>query len=72
MKFKGQCRFPAAVSSMLALIICNGADFILYGSLRNAPWIFSAAATADALTAYAGRFTGIHPSTKQHPLYKIM
>jgi tetrahydromethanopterin S-methyltransferase subunit H len=72
MESKGQSRYSAAVSAMLALIICSGADFILYGSLRNAPWIYSAAATTDALIAYAGRFTGIHPVTRLHPLYKIM
>jgi len=47
------------------------ADFILYGSLRNASWVFPTIATIDGLLAYSGRFTGISVKTKEHPLYKM-
>ena len=48
-----------------------GADFLLYGSIRNAPTVFPAVAMADALMAYYARFHGIKPRTKSHPLFKI-
>jgi len=48
-----------------------GADFLLYGSIRNAPTIFPAVAMADALIAYNARFHGIQPKTRNHPLFKI-
>lgn len=48
-----------------------GADFILYGPIRNAPLVFPAVAMTDALIAYASRLKGIPPRTRNHPLYKI-
>jgi tetrahydromethanopterin S-methyltransferase subunit H len=48
-----------------------GADFLFYGSLRNAPWVYQAMATTDGLLAYGGRFTGVSISSEEHPLYKV-
>ena len=63
--------FRSAVSAVLTLLQSQGADFALYGSLQNAPWIYPGVATAVALLAHAGRFTGVRPATSEHPLYKI-
>ncbi|MDY7040681.1 MAG: tetrahydromethanopterin S-methyltransferase subunit H [Chloroflexota bacterium] len=63
--------FEAAASSVFAFIQAQGADFVFYGPIRNAPWVFSAAATVDAMIAYTGRFTGVRPATDNHPLYRI-
>ena len=52
--------------------ITLGADFLLYGPIRNAPTVFTACALADAYVAYAMRQQyKISPLTREHPLYKI-
>lgn len=68
---QGMQAFQAAASSVFALPQMYGADFILYGPMRFAPWVYQVCATIDALIAYGGRFTGVRPATKEHPLYKI-
>ena len=48
-----------------------GADFLLYGSLQNAPWVYPAAGAIDGLIAYGGRFTGVSVRAKEHPINKV-
>jgi len=67
----GSPAFEAAAAATLALTQCQGADFVHYGPIRNAPWVFSAVATVDAMIAYGGRFSGIKPASDHHPLYRI-
>jgi tetrahydromethanopterin S-methyltransferase subunit H len=71
MRDKGTPLFQAVASSVFATTKSLGADFIFYGSVHGAPWVYPAVATMDALLAYGGRFTGVQPATKEHPLYKI-
>jgi tetrahydromethanopterin S-methyltransferase subunit H len=71
MKARGTPAFEAAASSILALVKSQGADFVFYGSINNASWVYPCMATADALMAYAGRFNNVSPSIREHPLYKI-
>ena len=71
LRAQGRPAFEAAAASVFALAQTQGADFLFYGPIRNAPWVFSAAATVDAMMAYTGRFTGVRPVTDDHPLYKI-
>jgi tetrahydromethanopterin S-methyltransferase subunit H len=61
----------AAASSALALVVREGADFLLYGPMRFAPWAYPAVAAASGLVAYGGRFAGTRPATEDHPLYKV-
>ena len=68
---QGSPAFEAAAAATFTLTQCQGADFVHYGPIRNAPWVFSAVATADAMIAYAGRFRGINIMNDNHPLYKI-
>jgi tetrahydromethanopterin S-methyltransferase subunit H len=63
--------FEATAASVFTLTLACGADFVLYGPIRNAPWVFPALASVNAIMAYAGRFTGVRPVTEEHPLYKI-
>jgi tetrahydromethanopterin S-methyltransferase subunit H len=52
--------------------IALGADFLLYGPMRNATTVFTACALADAYVAYAMRQQyRMGPLTREHPLYKI-
>ncbi len=63
--------FQSAAAAILACTQLQGADFILYGPMRFAPWVYPSCAAVDALIAYSGRFTGVRPVSKAHPLYKI-
>jgi len=68
---QGISAFQAAAASVFALTQFQGADFLLYGPIRFAPWVYPACAAVDAMIAYGGRFSGIRPATREHPLYKI-
>lgn len=71
LRAQGQPAFEAAAASAFTLTQTQGADFVHYGPIRNAPWVYQAAATVDAMTAYAGRVTGVRPVNEDHPLYRI-
>lgn len=52
--------------------IIMGADFILYGPIKNAFESYTTCALADAYVAYSmQKEYGIKPIEKEHPLYKI-
>jgi tetrahydromethanopterin S-methyltransferase subunit H len=70
-KKQGTEAFHSAAVALFAMTRLQGADFILYGPLRLAPWVYPACAVIDAMMAYAGRFSGIKAATKNHPLYTI-
>jgi tetrahydromethanopterin S-methyltransferase subunit H len=49
-----------------------GADFLLYGVIEVAPWIFPACAAVDAMIASTAQIEhGVETLTKEHPLYKL-
>jgi len=64
--------YRAVAASIMTTLVGSGANFIFYGSLALAPWLYPAVATADALNAYAGRFTGHRPKVTRHPLHKML
>lgn len=70
LKASGSPVFEATATAAFVLPISWGADFLLYGPIRNAPWVYPASAAMDAMVAYGGRNVGIRPS-EGHPLYKI-
>lgn len=63
--------FEVSGATLLTFSVLKGADFILYGPIKNAPWVYPAFAMVDAIIAYGGKLQGIRPKTKNHPLYKI-
>ena len=65
-------QFEACGANAITLPILMGADFIIYGPIRNASWVYPACAAIDAMIAYHARTLGITPKTKNHPLYKIL
>jgi tetrahydromethanopterin S-methyltransferase subunit H len=68
---QGSSAFQAAAAAVFALTQSHGADFLLYGPMRCASWVYPACAAIDAMIAYGGRFSDIRPATREHPLYKI-
>jgi len=62
------------VSSFIANVIpiIMGANFILYGPIKNAPKIYPVCSLVDAYVAYSMKQEyGVNPLTREHPLYKI-
>ena len=68
---QGTAAFQAAAAASFALTQFEGADFLLYGPVRFAPWVYPACSAVDGLIAYGGSFSGIRPTSREHPLYKI-
>jgi tetrahydromethanopterin S-methyltransferase subunit H len=65
--------FAASNVSAHALVQSWGADFLIYGPLKQARNLIPAAALNDAIIAYhAMKHFGTKPRTKNHPLYKIL
>jgi tetrahydromethanopterin S-methyltransferase subunit H len=68
---KGPPIFQAVGSTVMLWPISWGANFLLYGPIRNAPWIYRAAGALDAIVAYGGRNVGLPRVPRTHPLYKV-
>jgi tetrahydromethanopterin S-methyltransferase subunit H len=66
----GSHAFDSGIAAAHAFPIAYGADFILYGPIKYADYVFPACAIVDAFIAYDSRWRGIRPH-RQHPLYKI-
>lgn len=71
MREKGSPYFQVAGGSVFTYPVTQGADFILYGPIANAPWVYAAVATTDGIIAYANKITGTKLGTMDHPLMKI-
>ena len=59
-------------TGVLGLVQSAGADLIIYGAIRKAPYVFPVCAVIDAIIAYTSRIYGIGPLTKEHPFYKYL
>lgn len=71
MRSKGAPVFESVASTVFSYPVINGADFLLYGSIANAKWVYPAIATADAMMGYAKKPQGIRVRDKSHPLFKV-
>lgn len=66
---KGFAAYNASAHTVAQL---NGADFLIYGPIKQAKNMIPACAMNDAVLAYYGqRRLGIKPLVSEHPLYKI-
>lgn len=71
MRSKGTPFFEVAGASVFTYPVTQGADFILYGPMVNAPWVYRAMATTDSMIAYNNKLTGVKLGTTEHPLLKL-
>ena len=71
MKKLGKSAFRAAAAAVFSMTRLLGADFCLYGPIKNASWVYPAVATIDGLLAYGGRLNGLKPLKKNHPLFNL-
>jgi tetrahydromethanopterin S-methyltransferase subunit H len=64
--------FKACETASQVIPLALGADFLLYGTIESAPWIFPACAMVDAMLATTAKAEyGMNTLTKEHPLYKL-
>jgi len=64
--------FAAYNASAHALAQLGGANFLIYGPIKQARNVIPACAMTDAIIAYhAKKQFGTKPSVSNHPLYKI-
>jgi len=64
--------FGAYNASAHAIAQMGGADFLIYGPLKQARNVIPACAMTDAIIAYhSSKLYGTKPLTANHPLYKI-
>jgi tetrahydromethanopterin S-methyltransferase subunit H len=54
-----------------ALPIIYGADFIIYGPIKDCTHVFPVCAMADVITAFTAMEDGIKPKVSTHPMRKI-
>lgn len=71
MRSKGTPFFEVAGAAVFTYPVTQGADFILYGPMMNAPWVYRAMAATDAMIAYNNKLTGVKLGTTEHPLLKL-
>lgn len=64
-------QIEACGGGVFSMPVYYGADFLLYGPVQNAEWVYPAIGVADAMIAYWGSRNGIKCLTKEHPLYKM-
>ena len=67
----GPGAFKACDASAQTLTIAFCSDFLLYGPIESAGWIFPACAAIDAMIATVTRELGTQTQTQKHPLYKL-
>jgi len=63
--------FKACDASTQTLPIAFSSDFLLYGPIESAGWIFPSCAAIDAMIATVTRELGTKTQTQKHPLYKL-
>lgn len=63
--------YTACAAAAGAVPMVQGADFIIYGPIVFADWIFPVCAMTDAIIAYHARQFGVRTKTKTHPLHRI-
>ncbi|WP_407313520.1 [methyl-Co(III) glycine betaine-specific corrinoid protein]--tetrahydrofolate methyltransferase MtgA [Desulfosporosinus sp. SB140] len=71
MRSKGTPFFEVAGAAVFTYPVTQGADFVLYGPMVNAPWVYRAMATTDAMMAYNNKLSGTKLGTTDHPLLKL-
>lgn len=59
----------AVVNSFLA---GHGCNFLFFGPIEGAPYVFPACAIVDAVNVYGARSIGISPDSENHPIFKIL
>jgi len=54
------------------MVQTGGADFLIYGPLRAASYVFEAAAVVEAIKAYGARVRGEKVTDRKNPLFEFL
>lgn len=60
--------FQTAGAVAMSLPVAFGADFIFYGAMANAPWLYPAVAMMDAVSTFTVKEYGVRPLTSPNIL----
>ncbi|MDD2556072.1 MAG: hypothetical protein PHX16_07010 [Syntrophaceticus sp.] len=61
----------ACGAAVLALPLFAGADFLFYGPIENASWVYPSVGVMDAMISYQAKLNGIKPAVPNHPLRQL-
>jgi tetrahydromethanopterin S-methyltransferase subunit H len=61
----------ACGAAVLAMPLFAGADFLFYGPIENANWVYPSVGVMNAMTAYAAKLEGVKPTGQNHPLKRL-
>jgi len=65
-------QFRVLDATVNAYLVANGCNFLFFGPVEGASWIFPACAMADAMNVYGARHLGISPDADSHPMYVVL
>lgn len=63
--------FQACGAAVLALPLFAGADFLFYGPIENASWVYPSVGIMDAMISYQAKLKGVKPAVSNHPLRQL-
>ena len=61
----------ACGAAVLALPLFAGADFLFYGPMENASWVYPSVGVMDAMISYQAKLNGVKPAVSNHPLRQL-
>ena len=65
-------QFKAVDAAVNVYLIANGCNFLFFGPVQGASWIFPAVAVADALNLYGAKHLGVSPYNEKHPIFRVL
>lgn len=65
-------QFRVLDATVNAYLVANGCNFLFFGPVEGAGWVFPACAMVDAINVYGARYLGFNPSTESHPMYVVL
>jgi len=65
-------QFRVVDATVNAYLVANGCNFLFFGPIEGAKWVFPACAMVDAINVYGARKQGAKPASESHPMYKIL
>jgi len=65
-------QFRVLDATVNAYLAANGCNFLFFGPVEGASWVFPACAMVDAINVYGARHLGFKPNTDCHPMFVVL
>ncbi|GBF33663.1 N5-methyltetrahydromethanopterin:coenzyme M methyltransferase subunit H [Desulfocucumis palustris] len=65
-------QFRAVDATVNAYLVAKGCNFLFFGPIEGANWVFPACAMVDAVNVYGSRYLGVSPDTESHPMFVVL